>query len=54
MTNKLLRFLLIIALLMPLPVLASTPLQVYVDDLPLSFDVPPLIQEGRVLVPFRK
>ncbi len=54
MTNKLLKFLLIIALLMPLPVLASTPLQVYVDDLPLSFDVPPLIQEGRVLVPFRK
>lgn len=31
----------------------SSPVTVFIDGLPLEFDVPPLIKEGRTLVPFR-
>jgi len=31
----------------------SAPIPVYIDELPLAFDVPPVIKDGRTLVPFR-
>lgn len=49
-------------LLSALPTLAQTapsapapsaPIPVFIDELPLSFDVPPVIKDGRTLVPFR-
>lgn len=36
-----------------LPGMAHPPVQVYIDGLGVDFDVLPVIQEGRVLVPFR-
>lgn len=35
------------------PALAQAPVTVVLDDVPLAFDTEPVIQEGRVLVPFR-
>lgn len=43
----------ILAVLLALPALCGPNLQVLVDQQPLSFDQPPIMQEGRVLVPLR-
>lgn len=41
------------AAMLTVPVFAHPPISVFVDDAPLSFDQPPMIQEDRTLVPMR-
>lgn len=61
MRQLLLTFMLVIALSLSLSQLASAQeqneeggqIQILIDGLPVSFDVPPVIQNGRTLVPFR-
>lgn len=56
MFKKSIILLLIVSLVMffaSLPVTASTPIKVTINEVPLSFDVPPIIIEGRTLVPLR-
>lgn len=41
------------AAMLTVPVFAHPPISVFVDDVPLSFDQPPIIQDDRTLVPMR-
>ena len=41
------------AAMLTVPVFAHPPISVFVDDAPLSFDQPPIIQDDRTLVPMR-
>ena len=41
------------AAMLAVPVFAHPPISVFVDDAPLSFDQPPIIQDDRTLVPMR-
>lgn len=41
------------AALLTIPAFAHPPISVFVDDMPLSFDQPPIIQDDRTLVPMR-